>query len=389
MRNATWDSVQHPVSFFHPDHLGSTRLVTSMSGAVEQITSYHPFGATLSNGGTNVPYKFTGQELDETGLYDYHARLYDPVLGRFISADTVVPNPSNPQDLNRYSYVRNNPVRFTDASGHQIDLGGGDVIEVPPVHVCGNCIANYVPPGFAPYQFPVGITPDGGGTYVAVTQGPSLWNAYVRAVGKRIQALNSQGADPDYLNSEFKRYMGYDLFPANLTSSSASSLGLPPNHFINRGVNSALPATTTPASPGTISSLRNFALGLIPGYDLGQALGNPDAGLGDYFLGVLGVIPGGKGAQVGFQGIFGAVRHLLTPGSSKGIFTFHGGQEGLESLFLEVGQHGRLIDHPTFKGLFVDLGQGANVTMRDSAKYGPTMGVKIPGIDIDKIHLPK
>lgn len=119
MRNATWDSAQHPVSFFHSDHLGSTRLVTNSSGAVEQITSYHPFGATLGNGGTaNVPYKYTGQELDETGLYDYHARLYDPVLGRFISADTLVPNPGNPQDLNRYTYAHNNPLLYTDPSGH-------------------------------------------------------------------------------------------------------------------------------------------------------------------------------------------------------------------------------------------------------------------------------
>ncbi|MBC7227550.1 MAG: RHS repeat-associated core domain-containing protein, partial [Thermoflexales bacterium] len=52
------------------------------------------------------------------GLYDYRARYYDPALGRFISADTIVPNPGNPQDLNRYAYVRNNPLRYTDPSGH-------------------------------------------------------------------------------------------------------------------------------------------------------------------------------------------------------------------------------------------------------------------------------
>ncbi|MEW6248945.1 MAG: hypothetical protein AB1555_19920 [Nitrospirota bacterium] len=134
----------------------------------------------------------------------------------------------------------------------------------------------------------------------------------------------------------------------------------------------------------------DFVLGLVPGYDLGQALGNPDAGPGDYFWGILGIIPGGKGAKVGFEGIFDAVRHLLKPGSSPGIFTFHGGQEGLESLFLEVGQHGRLIDHPTYKGLFVNLGQGANIGFRQSRRYGPTMDVNIPGInDIKRIHIPK
>ena len=52
----------------------------------------------------------------------YHARYYDPRLGRFLSPDTLVPDPANPQDLNRYSYVRNNPVNATDPTGHYIEL---------------------------------------------------------------------------------------------------------------------------------------------------------------------------------------------------------------------------------------------------------------------------
>jgi hypothetical protein len=47
-----------------------------------------------------------------------HARYYDPALGRFISADTIVPEPGNPQDFNRYAYVRNNPLTYTDPTGH-------------------------------------------------------------------------------------------------------------------------------------------------------------------------------------------------------------------------------------------------------------------------------
>jgi RHS repeat-associated protein len=62
---------------------------------------------------------FTGQRFDGTiGLYDYGARFYDPALGRFVQADTIVPNPANPQDLNRYAYVRNNPLRYVDPSGY-------------------------------------------------------------------------------------------------------------------------------------------------------------------------------------------------------------------------------------------------------------------------------
>jgi len=51
-------------------------------------------------------------------LYDYVARRYDPLLGRFIQADTIVPSPQSPQSLNRYAYVLNAPLRFTDPTGH-------------------------------------------------------------------------------------------------------------------------------------------------------------------------------------------------------------------------------------------------------------------------------
>jgi RHS repeat-associated protein len=52
------------------------------------------------------------------GLIDMQARMYSPLLGRFLSADTVVPRPGDPQSLNRYSYTRNNPVSRIDSDGH-------------------------------------------------------------------------------------------------------------------------------------------------------------------------------------------------------------------------------------------------------------------------------
>jgi RHS repeat-associated protein len=64
---------------------------------------------------------FTGQALDpHTGLMYYRARWYDPRLGRFVQADTVVPEAGRPQALNRYAYVYNNPVRYADPSGHAV-----------------------------------------------------------------------------------------------------------------------------------------------------------------------------------------------------------------------------------------------------------------------------
>lgn len=76
----------------------------------------YPYGEAFRKIGTD---KYTGKELDDsTGLYFYEARYYDAVLGRFISADTIVPDPQSPQDFNRYSYANNNPVIYNDPSGH-------------------------------------------------------------------------------------------------------------------------------------------------------------------------------------------------------------------------------------------------------------------------------
>lgn len=54
----------------------------------------------------------------DTGLYYYNARYYEPGLARFVQADTIVPNASNPQSYNRYAYVRNSPINFNDPTGH-------------------------------------------------------------------------------------------------------------------------------------------------------------------------------------------------------------------------------------------------------------------------------
>ena len=108
------------ISYFHADHLGSTSVLTDGNGTSEEDLVYYPYGETFTNTGTaDVAYKYTGKERDgSTGLYFYEARYYDAALGRFISADTIVPDPTDPQAFNRYSYVINNPLRYTDPTGH-------------------------------------------------------------------------------------------------------------------------------------------------------------------------------------------------------------------------------------------------------------------------------
>lgn len=95
---------------------GGERVRKVMSAAVEHT----PWGEVARVGGTAEPeLGFTGQRLDpETGLMYYGGRYYDAVLGRFISPDPFVPAPGNPQALDRYAYVLNNPVNLIDPSGY-------------------------------------------------------------------------------------------------------------------------------------------------------------------------------------------------------------------------------------------------------------------------------
>lgn len=105
--------------FTHEDHISSSNVVTDSSGNQAALLEYDPYGSTVTHTGTVDPkHKYTGQESDDsTRLYYYGARYYDPQIGRFVSADRTVQHPFDPQDMNRYSYARNNPIKFYDPTG--------------------------------------------------------------------------------------------------------------------------------------------------------------------------------------------------------------------------------------------------------------------------------
>jgi len=113
-------SSSNTLYFLLGDHLGSTAITASSTGAFVAEVRYKPWGENRYNNGTTpTTYRFTGQRREgELGLYFYNARWYDPAIGRFVSADTIVPEPGNPQSLNRYAYALNNPVKYTDPSGY-------------------------------------------------------------------------------------------------------------------------------------------------------------------------------------------------------------------------------------------------------------------------------
>ncbi|MBF0478533.1 MAG: RHS repeat-associated core domain-containing protein [Candidatus Omnitrophica bacterium] len=111
--------------FYLTDHLGGTNVLTDSTGVKKELIEYDPFGSYSRHEkyGTSdevARFYFTGKKLDgDTGLYFFEARFYDPSLGRFITPDTLIQSPSNPQTFNRYSYCGNNPVNRIDPSGHK------------------------------------------------------------------------------------------------------------------------------------------------------------------------------------------------------------------------------------------------------------------------------
>jgi RHS repeat-associated protein len=114
------------VVYLHSDHLGSTSVTTNASGQCTSAQWYYAYGnlrtpapTTPCSGTPATDFAFTGQRRDASaGLLFYNARYYDPTNGRFVSADTMVPQAGSSQALNRYSYVGNNPLKYTDPSGH-------------------------------------------------------------------------------------------------------------------------------------------------------------------------------------------------------------------------------------------------------------------------------
>ncbi len=114
------------VYYLGGDHLGSTSLTTDSTGGVVSEVRYRPYGEVRWSNGTSVTdFGFTSQRNEASfGLLDYNARYYSAVLGRFVSPDSIVPDPSSSGGFNRYRYTRNNPLRYTDPSGHICDEGG-------------------------------------------------------------------------------------------------------------------------------------------------------------------------------------------------------------------------------------------------------------------------
>ena len=134
------DAYEKMQFYYHPDHLGSSSYITNLNGEVVQHIEYVPFGEVFveeRNNIWNTPYLFNAKEFDEeTGLYYYGARYYDPRLSLWISVDPLsIFDPHNEENyiegehnggvfnnnnLNSYSYCYQNPIILTDPNGKQV-----------------------------------------------------------------------------------------------------------------------------------------------------------------------------------------------------------------------------------------------------------------------------
>jgi RHS repeat-associated protein len=144
--------------YYHQDHL-SNRLVTDSSGNTTEQTGHFPFGDSWYNA-NNEKLVFTSYERDAESGNDYAmARYYVSRLGRFSSADLRSGSVDNPQSLNRYAYVLNNPLNFLDPFG------------LDPCSSAGDC-AGGGGGGGAPCDTEVYTTDDNGNLVVTITPCP-------------------------------------------------------------------------------------------------------------------------------------------------------------------------------------------------------------------------
>jgi len=115
-------TVDGDVSWLWTDQINSTGLTRTDTG-VNSVQRYAPWGTIRTDGNLTTDRQYTGQIADQaTGLAFYNARYYDSNIGRFISPDTIIATPGDGQNYNRYSYVNNNPIRYTDPTGRCFEL---------------------------------------------------------------------------------------------------------------------------------------------------------------------------------------------------------------------------------------------------------------------------
>jgi RHS repeat-associated protein len=267
-----------------------------------------PFGETRYTwGSTPTDRRFTGQRSEEAtlgSLYDFKARFYSPVIGRFLSADTLVPNPSNPSDLNRYAYAANSPLSFIDPNGHQ---------QRPP-STCGTvCYTGttgpHVSEGNPPVQpLTVGTTHSSTDAYISAPDNLPDDGMLIKYSSPYVLYTRSETVighvDLSLGRVEYRQIAEYELFTGQLLNSGQQvkanaglQIGIPGTGF-NLGAGYAVGQ-----NPGGNLAIRGELLGLGAAFeysnrDLKALVGGVAPGAGPGLKVGLGVKMGRAGAYM-------------------------------------------------------------------------------------------
>ena len=307
------------LQYLHRDHLGSTESITDEQGQLVQRLAFDPYGqrrnsgwedataaflASMSNFSyLNTSQGFTGHEmLDEVNLIHMNGRVYDPVLGRFLSADPYVQAPLFSQSYNRYSYVWNNPLSMVDPSGYQGKVIGYEITQVQVGQKkVGQELIGYQ---FKGYQL-VGWWVTWGryrGEYY------QYWRPVYRPVFEKVYRniyapVYETRRTPIYSKVDTKS-VGYD------NSRVAVSKVLEANRASNSAIKSFAEGAGGDLGLGkefddlsTEEILHEGALWIWPGYDLGTCISEGGCSGVEWVVGIVGVIPGGKAAAAGTKAV--------------------------------------------------------------------------------------
>lgn len=216
--------------YLHRDYQGSIVAITNATGALVEKRQFDPWGAIVKvqNGaGTNLTKLtffdrgYTGHEhLESVGLINMNGRVYDPVLHRFLQADSMVQEPYNTQNYNRYGYCLNNPLKYTDVSGEDFGLTFAISMGVALAVYFGDTIINDKPVTFRGIASTVVVTAVSAGfSYGIGTAATHINNFFVRASAQALAHGITQGGMTALQGGKF-----WSGFAAGAVSSIMSSV---------------------------------------------------------------------------------------------------------------------------------------------------------------------
>lgn len=225
------------------DNLGSVVNIIDNNGNKVFEAYYDAWGRqTLKQNDIGYNRGYTGHEMmTEFGLINMNGRLYDPLLGRFLSPDNYVQLPDNSQSYNRYSYCLNNPLKYTDPSG---ELFGIDDLVIGTVGGFANLISNLAAGNVRGFWHGVSLFGNGALAGIAALYAGPMTGAFILGTGN---SIINQGFTKGWGNVNLG-----DVFISGVTSSAIGYLG--------QGLSTYLSGTVSSLTSGVSNNILRNAL---------------------------------------------------------------------------------------------------------------------------------